>query len=78
MPGEKGGVNEGLGEGAHGRVREWGEGWRGGTPGCHGVSGEDGGSRPGDKSWGKATAISFSPVKRGTIRNLRVTVYFEL
>lgn len=39
---------------------------------------EDGGSRPGDKSWGKATAISFSPVKRGTVRNLRVTVYFEL
>lgn len=52
--GEKGGVNEGLGERAYGRVR--GEragrgGRRGGgegTPGCHGVSGGDGGNRPGD------------------------------
>lgn len=53
MPGEKGGVNEGLGEGAYGRVREWGEGWRGGMPGCHGVSRGDGGSRPGDKAEAK-------------------------
>ena len=54
MPGQWGGVNEGLGEGAYGRVRGEGAG-RGvagkrGMPGCHGVSGGDGGSRPGDKA----------------------------
>lgn len=41
MPGEKGGVNEGLGEGAYGRVRGVWRGERGsgeGMPGCHGVS----------------------------------------
>lgn len=55
MPEEKGGVNEGLGEGAYGRVRGEGvgraeRGKQGGMPGCHGVSGGDGGSRPGDKA----------------------------
>lgn len=37
MPGEMGGVNEGLGERAYGRAREQSEGRQGGIPGCHGV-----------------------------------------
>lgn len=40
MPGEMGGVNEGLGERAYGRARERRErkeGRQGGMPGCHGV-----------------------------------------
>lgn len=50
MPGEKGGVNEGLGEGAYGRVR--GEGAGRGVAGrdAGDVSGGDGGNRPGDKA----------------------------
>lgn len=48
MPGEKGGVNEGLGEGAYGRVRERGRAEKG-MPGCD-VSGGDGRNRPGDKA----------------------------
>lgn len=51
MPGETGGVNEGLGEGAHGRVKGEGvgRGERGCGEGSHGVRGGDDESRPADK-----------------------------
>lgn len=86
MPGETGGVNEGLGEGAYGRVRGEGVEWRGvegersswgGMPGCHGVSGGETAEADLETKLrrGDSERVFFSPAKRGTISNKLAAVF---